>query len=253
MILLKIGGSILTDKNKECTFLPDRMKIVAKQIADSGAKELILIHGAGSFGHPQVLTHLQRGFNAKGLWITHKTVSKLNSAFIEELHFHGVKALPIHPLNCALTNASRIEHFDLNTINMMLTNDIVPVVHGDVVLDKETKFSVLSGDQIIAYLAKIFNPRKVGIGTNVDGVLYKEKTLSYLHQTEFERLKQEIKGSDNMDVTGGMFKKVTELIELANYGIRSQIFNAEVTGNITRFLTTFDEFGTIIMREDDNK
>jgi len=56
-----------------------------------------------------------------------------------------------------------------------------------------------------------------------------------------------------MDVTGGMLKKVTELVELATYGTRSQIFNAEVMGNITRFLTTRDEFGTVIMREDDNK
>jgi isopentenyl phosphate kinase len=253
MILLKIGGSILTDKSKERTILPDRTKMIAKQIADSGIKELVLIHGAGSFGHPQVLTHLQCGFNAEGLWITHKTVSELNSAFIEELHVHGIRALPVHPLNCSISNSGRIDYFDLCPIKMMLENDLVPVIHGDIVLDKYIKFSILSGDQIIAYLAKVLKPRKVGIGTNVDGVLYKGKTLRHLHSTDFNRLKREIRGSNNMDVTGGMLKKVTELVELANYGIRSQIFNAEVMGNITRFLTTFDEFGTVIMKEDDNK
>jgi isopentenyl phosphate kinase len=136
---------------------------------------------------------------------------------------------------------------------MMLENDIVPVIHGDVVLDKYTKFSIVSGDQIIAHLAREFKPHKVGVGTNVDGVLYKGKTLRHLYPTDFNRLKQEITGSENMDVTGGMLKKVSELVELANFGISSQIFNADVTGNIKKFLTTSDEFDTVIIKKDDNR
>jgi isopentenyl phosphate kinase len=253
MILLKIGGSILTDKRKECTIVPEKLTMIAKQIADSDVKELILIHGAGSFGHPQALKHLQRGFNANGIWITHKTVSQLNSVLIEELQAYGIGALPVHPLNCSISNSGMIEHFDLNPLKMMLENNIVPVIHGDVVLDKYIKFSVLSGDQIIAHLARELKPHKVGVGTNVDGVLYKGNTLRYLHPADFDRLKQEIKGSDSTDVTGGMLKKVTELVELANFGISSQIFNANVAGNITKFLTTFNEFGTFITKKDDNR
>ncbi len=253
MILLKIGGSILTDKSKERTIVPEKLKMIAKQIADSDVKELVLIHGAGSFGHPQALKHLQCGFNANGIWITHKTVSQLNSILIEELQAYGIGALPVHPLNCSISNSGMIGYFDLNPIKMMLENDIVPVIHGDVVLDKYIKFSVLSGDQIIAHLARELKPHKVGVGTNVDGVLYKGRTLRYLHPADFNRLKQEIKGSDSMDVTGGMLKKVSELVELANFGISSQIFNADVTGNITKFLTTSDEFDTVIMKKDDNR
>ncbi len=253
MILLKIGGSILTEKSKEGTIAPEKLTMIAKQIADSDVKELVLIHGAGSFGHPQALKHLQCGFNANGIWITHKMVSQLNSILIEELQAHGIGALPIHPLNCSISNLGMIEYFDLNPIKMMLENDILPVIHGDVVLDKYIKFSILSGDQIIAHLARELKPHKVGVGTNVDGVLYKGRTLRYLRPADFDCLKREIKGSDSMDVTGGMLKKVSELVELANFGISSQIFNADVTENVTKFLTTCDEFGTVITKKDDNR
>lgn len=253
MILLKIGGSILTEKNKESTIVPEKVKMIAKQIADSDVKELVLIHGAGSFGHPQALKHLQCGFNVNGMWITHKAASQLNSILIEELQAQGVGALPVHPLNCSISNFGMIEYFDLNLIKTMLENDILPVIHGDVVLDKYIKFSILSGDQIIVYLARELKPNKVGVGTNVDGILYKGRTLRYLRPADFDSLKQEIKGSDSPDVTGGMLKKVSELVTLANFGISSQIFNAAVTQNVTKFLTTRDEFGTVIMKEDDNR
>ncbi len=253
MILLKIGGSILTEKSKEGTIVPEKLKMIAKQIADSDVKELVLIHGAGSFGHPQALKHLQCGFNANGMWITHKMVSQLNSILIEQLQAYGIGALPVHPLNCSISNLGMIEYFDLNLIKMMLENDILPVIHGDVVLDKCIKFSILSGDQIIAHLARELKPNKVGVGTNVDGILYKGRTLRYLRPADFDNLKQEIKGSDSIDVTGGMLKKVSELVKLANFGISSQIFNADVTQNVTKFLTTCDEFGTVIMKEDDNR
>ena len=58
MILLKIGGSVLTDKRRESTLREDNLRMVARQIADAKSSRLILVHGAGSFGHPQVVKYL---------------------------------------------------------------------------------------------------------------------------------------------------------------------------------------------------
>ena len=56
MIILKIGGSILTNKDApESEVDSDSLKRIAREIKsslDNSSKELIIVHGAGSFGHP---------------------------------------------------------------------------------------------------------------------------------------------------------------------------------------------------------
>ena len=52
MFILKLGGSVITDKNKECSFKKQVMNNLAKNIKNAN-KQIILIHGAGSFGHIQ--------------------------------------------------------------------------------------------------------------------------------------------------------------------------------------------------------
>ena len=48
--VLKIGGSILTDKSRELSSRPDEIARVAQEIS-SCPEDLVLVHGAGSFGH----------------------------------------------------------------------------------------------------------------------------------------------------------------------------------------------------------
>ena len=56
MIILKIGGSILTNKDSiESEVDSESLKRIALEIKsslDNSFKELIIVHGAGSFGHP---------------------------------------------------------------------------------------------------------------------------------------------------------------------------------------------------------
>jgi len=51
VILLKLGGGLLTDKNNPLSIREDVVKSAVKQIIDANEK-IILIHGGGSFGHP---------------------------------------------------------------------------------------------------------------------------------------------------------------------------------------------------------
>ena len=52
----------------------------------------------------------------------------------------------------------------------------MPVLYGDVVLDVEDKIkmAVLSGDQIVKYLAENLKPKKVVLGSDVDGIYNKD-------------------------------------------------------------------------------
>src|SRR5450759_1915730 len=73
--------------------------MVAQQIANAKRDDLVLVHGAGSFGHPQAAAYLSKGRSISDAWKTHRAVSSLNTLFINELHSQRVPALPIHPLD----------------------------------------------------------------------------------------------------------------------------------------------------------
>ena len=83
MIILKIGGSVLTDKTKEDTFKQNIMDNFSSEIKKVD-NELILVHGAGSFGHILAKKFkLNEGYKTyeqvKGFSFTHEKVQLLNS------------------------------------------------------------------------------------------------------------------------------------------------------------------------------
>ena len=236
----------MTDKARTSTVRKDFVRMVAQQIANAKRADLVLVHGAGSFGHPQAATYLSKGRSVSDVWKTHRAVSSLNTLFINELHSQSVPALPIHPLDSITLDAGRIAHFDMTVLGLMLENDTIPVLHGDIVIDSADGFNILSGDQIIAFLAQRMQPERIGIGTDVDGIIYKGEKISHLNAREFENYRKEIAGSSVVDVTGGMLRKVSELVEIAKSGIQSEIFNATRDGNVAKFLMSHQEVGTTI-------
>ncbi|WP_319507024.1 isopentenyl phosphate kinase [uncultured Methanolobus sp.] len=237
--ILKIGGSVITDKSADDGAARlDEIERIASEIAGFDGK-LIIVHGAGSFGHPQVKRFGLTGkFDHTGSIITHMSVRKLNTMVVEALNSAGVNALPVHPMACAVSNNSRIESMFLEQIEKMLENGFVPVLHGDMVMDSELGTSVLSGDQIVPYLAIQMNASRIGIGSAEEGVLDNEgEVIPTISNENFEKIKEYLGGSANTDVTGGMLGKVLELLKLSEQSSStSYIFNAGNSGNISDFL-----------------
>lgn len=132
----------------------------------------------------------------------------------------------------------------------MLERGIVPVLHGDVVMDSSLGTSVISGDQIVPYIAKQMKATLLGIGSATEGVLDdKSMTIPIISSKNFENVKMHIKGSENIDVTGGMLGKVKEMLDLSNStNITSHIFDAGKPGNVERFLKG-EKIGTAITNE----
>lgn len=251
VIVLKIGGSVLTDKNKVSSAKADTIARMAKEINEGKSSKLVLIHGAGSFGHHQAKEYrLIEGLNdwsIKGLLPTHNAVKSLNKMIIDALHMNGIDALPVHPLSACVLKDGRIEHMCTGVIEQMLAHDIVPVLHGDVAMDITRGEAVLSGDQLVVYLAELLKAKRVGIGTNVDGVYdTQHQVIRKITPAGIEEVKGALTGSSGVDVTGGMYGKIMELMELASAGIPSQVFNAETPGNIRSFLENKLTEGTFI-------
>lgn len=243
--ILKIGGSILTDRSRKLTARPDEILRVAREIA-SFPDDVVLVHGAGSFGHiPAKKYGLPHEFNRQGLRVTHNCVAKLCEMVVEALSRSGVDCLPVHPLSCLLLRGGRIDSFFMQPIKEMLEDGIMPVLHGDVAMDCTGKAAIVSGDQLIAYIARALQAEVVAVGSNVDGVLFSGKPMKRITRKELSVVQSAIGGSENVDVTGGMRGKLLELLDLADLGIDSMIFNAGIEGNIARALKG-ERVGTIV-------
>jgi len=234
--ILKLGGNIVTKKQaKTGVARVNRIRNIAKEISHYKGK-LIVIHGAGSFGHPLAKKYkLDKSFSATGAILTHNSVRALNEIIVKALHKEGIKAIGIEPMSCVICKNGRIKQMQTDQIKHLLNYGFVPVLFGDMVMDTHKKTCILSGDQIITYLAKEFKVSTIGCGTSEDGVYdIHGKTIKHINLNNFDECKKSIKGSNYTDTTGGMLGKIKELLAIP--GITSFIFNASKKGNITRFL-----------------
>lgn len=248
-VILKIGGSVITEKDSISIARKDEIDRISQEIASFRANSsdaLIIVHGAGSFGHPQAMKWANAGFDAQGVYLTHTSVKALNSMVLDSLDRAGIRALPVHPLSSCLLENGRLVEFQLSQVRLMLDRGVVPVLHGDVVMDRALGAAVLSGDRIVPYLATAVGASKIGAGSNVEGVLDDTGTaIKKITPFSFVDIKKHIQGSASADVTGGMLGKVSEFLELAKRGINSRIFNASRKGMVSKFLHG-EDVGTLI-------
>jgi len=257
-VLLKLGGSVITVKDAPHTANLDAIRRLAGEIAEADVKPLVIIHGGGSFGHPTAKRYgLVGGYKSRGqlrgVAETHLAMLTLNRLVVDALLEAGVPAVPVSPLSSVVTRGGRMHVMELEPLKLLLNLGFVPVLYGDVVMDEELGFTILSGDQLIARLAVELNARRVVVGVDVDG-LYTEdpkkspdaKLVQRITPGEFEAVLPYAGGSAAEDVTGGMVGKVRELLWAAERGIPIQIVNASKPRIIFKALRGEETPGTLI-------
>ena len=264
MIILKIGGSILTNKDAEVSEVDaESLKRIALEIRSSlenSHKDLIIVHGAGSFGHPPAKKYrIGERFDRDeypqkriGFCEIQNAVKKLNMLICEAFIEEGLPVVAIPASAFMGASNKRITSGSLDAFKGYLAKGFIPVIYGDVVLDDELEFCVISGDQLIQYLAVNLRADTVILGTDVDGV-YSKNPKTHDDAVFFEKFTSlqdldTLEGTTNVDVTGGMVGKIKELLYLADLGIESKIINAEIEDNIYKVLENEEVKGTVISR-----
>jgi isopentenyl phosphate kinase len=259
--ILKVGGSVITDKNQEMKARTDVMNRLAVEIKKADVQNLIIVHGGGSFGHPIAQKYaIKDGFKEEaqrmGFAETHHIMTVLNGLFMDALVWQGIPAVSITPSSCILTEDGRIKCFEDTPLKMLLDMGFLPVLYGDTVLDTKLGFTILSGDQQISTIATRLNAERIIIGVDVDG-LYDDdpkvrknaKMFRHLTLEELKELQNKIGKPTSCDVTGGMFGKITELIPVIENGISVSIVNASKPNYIYKALKGEEVEGTIIEKE----
>jgi len=256
-IILKIGGSIITHKEKG---LPKvnllNVRRIVKQLVGLN-KKFILIHGAGSFGHPIVKrTGIHKGIRKKKDLVnfaeTQRLQNKLNCLITKELIKKGLPAFPCQASSQAIMKKGRLIKMDLDVIKGLLKLNVIPVLYGVPAYDIEMGCSILSGDQIASFLAKNIKVEKIIMAGDTDGIFTadpkKNKGAQHVRQinrANFKKIKRVLAGSSAIDVTGGMAGKVSEIIKIAQKGVPAQIIDGIKRDNIKKAFLG-QKVGTII-------
>ena len=238
--LLKLGGSLLTNKNKPFSIREDIVKTAVQEIIEAN-ECLILIHGGGSFGHPLAKKYkIFNGFNKSipnqtfGLVETHQSMIKFNSYLINLFLERNYPALSIQPSSIYIKNGQDISNCSIEIIETVLDLNILPILYGDIILDKQGSFSIISGDQIIFELCgnlKKYLISKVIFTMEVDGLYIKDKdeNTNYIlvnecYSDELESLELADLGQ-KIDVTGGIQSKLAAIEQICKYSIPVQLIN----------------------------
>lgn len=249
LTIIKLGGSAITHKglsppqtkNELITRICKELKVYNNQ--------LIVVLGGGAHGHQAAYSY---GFGEPktsqkrllaGIPLIRHNMSILSITVEEAMNRENIPGVVFPPFSFVTLDNGIITNFPTNIIEKALQSRYVAIIHGDVCFDTNLGASILSGDTITVYLANKLNAKRVFIGTNVDGI-YEDnpelnpdtKHIPVVNSSNIDHVIKGVGTSIDTDVTGGMSRKIKELLDLADKGIEIAIFNLLIPGRLEKLL-----------------
>lgn len=254
LYILKLGGSVITKKDRSGGQLRlSLIRKIAKEIKaslESQSFNLILIHGAGSVGHQ--LAHkyeLAKGANQtkkgwKGSLISRIANQTMDVSISDIFVKNSLPVVSIHTSSVIIQTNGKISHFDLGTIKESLKQNCIPLLYGEMVLDRKLGMTICSGDAIAPYLAKKLGAQKMFFASDIDGVFNQDphlhrnaKLIKKIRLSDIEK-KSKLTHSHSIDTTGGLLGKIKKIKEFKSSEIKSvEIFNGLEPKNYKKALS----------------
>jgi isopentenyl phosphate kinase len=223
--------------------------------------QLIIGHGAGSFGHiPAAKYQTHKGAIGPESWLGFAEVAaaviELNYLVMKALRTAGVPAIHFQPSASTRTRGEQLMYFETFPIKEVIKHGLVPVIHGDVSVDAAQGMSIVSTELLFDNLARELSPSRIILAGHVEGV-YEADPLSHpgarliedIDRTNWDEVATMLGGSHATDVTGGMFSKVRDMyrLTLAMPPMQAMIMSAEQPGRLEAVLKgQMVNFGTLI-------
>lgn len=240
MMLVKLGGSVITHKDKYRSLNLKALERLASEIARSG-EQVVLVHGAGSFGH--LLAHkfgLGRGLGdpkqIEGVAKVQMDVRDLNQMVMRSLDAADVPAVSLPPSACAVMESGKLVTLDMEPFRRYVELGIVPVTFGDVVLDRKQGFGICSGDQLMYRLAEEFRPERIVFCADVDGIFTADPNIDegaeLLEKVDRQVLDSLPRTERHTDVTGSIYGKIECMLRMADLAEEVVVINGLAEGRL---------------------
>jgi isopentenyl phosphate kinase len=252
--ILKLGGSAITVKAKDCTPDIPAIQHATDQLSDYH-HPLILIHGGGSYAHPFVIRSgvgggLRDRSQLRSVSETEFYLGQLTRIICASLLLRNMNPVPLHPMSFATLDKGEVKKILLDPIRNSLGAGLIPLLHGDLVFDESRGIGVLSGDRIASLIGSRLGVSRVLFGCDVDGV-YSANPKSFPNATLIPEVTSEnfrsvlsTSRSPSTDATGGMGEKVKQAVRLAKNGCECYIFNLREKNALRRILDQTGAIGT---------
>ncbi len=262
LVFLKLGGSLITDKDRPFTPRLETINRLAGEIAAAlqarpGLK-LLLGHGSGSYGHtPASKYGTRQGVQTSGQWRgfieVWKEARALNEIVIAALQSAGLPVIAFPPSSAVTSRGGQVERWDLGPMHAALEAGLLPVINGDTIFDMQLGGTILSTEELFFYLAPLLRPQRILLAGLEPGVWADfprcARLIDVLTPDRVKLSGSAIGGSASVDVTGGMRQKVAGMLRLAEElpGFEALIFSGKAPGDL-RAVLEGDSRGTIIRK-----
>lgn len=246
-ILLKLGGSLITDKTQPHTARLEVLARLADEIAialsEKPSLRLVLGHGSGSFGHvPAKKYGTRQGVRSEEAWqgfadVWHEANS-LNQLVIEALHAAGLPAITFSPAASVTARNGQIVEWNMAPLETALEKGLLPVVHGDVAFDTVLGGTILSTEDLFAHLARQLRPARLLLAGLEEGVWENyplcTRLINKITPQSLAKVQLGLGDSASTDVTGGMESKVHQTLALVEEipSLQALIFSGAMPGNV---------------------
>src|ERR671932_1189240 len=266
LVFLKLGGSVITDKTRpevlDEAVLGQIAQVIAATLHTNPALRILIGHGGGSFGHHWAnlyQTHQgvrdDRGW--EGVVKVADAMGRLNRDVVRALITAGVPAMSVQPSASAITAHRRLDHMSIEALGALLHAGVVPIVYGDVAVDREQGAAIISTETIFAYLTPLLHPRRIvlvgerAVFTADPRRDPRAERIPVIDETNIEQVLGQTTGSHAVDVTGGMATKVETMWHLVSIsqGLEVQLVGPDPVevGRVLRAGSS--RIGTLIRRQ----
>jgi isopentenyl phosphate kinase len=227
LVFVKLGGSLITDKNVEATARPAVIRRLAEEVRRALEEQpdlrMLVGHGSGSFGHVVAQRYqVQTGSTDwRGYALTSAAATRLNRIVVDAFLHEGVPVVSIQPSASARCREGELIGLALDPVQETLRHGLLPLVYGDVALDEQWGTTIISTEAIFVYLARLLRPKRILLVGAVAGVYSgdprqdpRARLLPVIRASRMAEAEKVLGGSHGVDVTGGMRSKVHLMVDL---------------------------------------
>jgi len=254
LILIKLGGSLITEKSRPYTPRLEIISRLAKEIKRAYLKgfKMMISHGSGSFGHTSASKYgtaegIKRKKDIFGLCLVQQDAIAINRIVNKIFLENKIPCLSFVPSSFSFAKNKKLKAIFVEPIVEALKLGIVPLVFGDIIMDEIFGCCIFSGEVTLDNLSfelqkRGFKIKKVIQCGITEGVYDLEgRTISRITPKNFRRIKRALGRADGADVTGGMLHKVEEGLRIAKQGIKVLIINGRRKNNLYKAIISQPE------------
>lgn len=243
MILIKLGGSIITNKEKPLSARRKTIDKLAKSLKRID-EPIIIVHGGGSYGHFWSVKYdmhtKERKYDLRGVAIVKNSMIELNKIILDLMLKNKLNPYSLPPTDFMSGNKPIPKK--VKEIEKIAKSGLIPVTYGDALWYGQNKSFILSGDKIMTHLAKILKPRLCVFALNEDGLYSDLKSKKLIHELKGQR---PLISQNKMDVTGGMTRKVEEASKISKMGMNVFFVNGNKPERIVKAIKNRKFEGTL--------